>query len=102
MIARMVADGGEVVREARNRIDDIATSVTTRGEVLTTALSRKIEDANTALATRAAEVADNLENQIGRFEVLIGRAGQRHETSNAYPHSSGHHDRPDREGRDGG
>src|SRR5229473_2590336 len=71
--------GGELVENLAQRTADIqelvATAVTTRDDVLTVTLCRKIDDANMALATRAAEVADNLESQIGRFEdLLVGRA----------------------------
>ena len=71
--------GGELVENLAQRTADIqelaAAAVTTHDDALTAALSSKIEEANMALAARAAEVADNMESQIRRFEgLLIGRA----------------------------
>src|SRR5262249_2023434 len=71
--------GGGLVESLPQRTADIqelvANTVTTRDDALTEALCSKIDDANMALATQAAAVADNFESQIGRFEeLLVGRA----------------------------
>jgi hypothetical protein len=70
--------GGELVENLQQRTADIQDVVTiafvTRDDALIATLCSKIDEANTALATRAAEVAENLESQIRRFEeLLIGR-----------------------------
>jgi ribosome-associated translation inhibitor RaiA len=70
--------GSELVENLHQRTADIqelvATAVITRDDALVAALCSKIDEANLALATRASEVAENLESQIRRFEeLLIGR-----------------------------
>jgi hypothetical protein len=70
--------GGELVENLHQRTADIqqavATAVITRDDAVIAALCSKIDEANMAVATRAAEVAENLEGQIRRFEeLLIGR-----------------------------
>jgi hypothetical protein len=70
--------GGELVENLHQRTADIQQVVTTafvtRDDALIAALCSKIDEAHVALTAHSAEVAENLESQIRRFEeLLIGR-----------------------------